>query len=641
MATKKVAFKVEVDTGKAEKSTEALTDDFKDLNKEVDKVGKTTKKTTKDIDKGFKGASDSGKELASSMGGATGAAANLASGIKGMTKAAIAFIMTPLGLLLAGIAVTIAAVKAAFTDSEEGQNKYARIMAQIGVVVGNLRDLLADYGEKVIAAFENPQESLRAFGELIKENVVNRFNGLIELVPQLAKAVQALFKGDFGEAGQIATDALVKVSLGIEDATAKTKELVDATKDFIDVTIEEAKEGAKVADMRAEADLLERSLLVERSKLEGRIAELRLKARQEDQFGAQERKDAINEAIELQDGLLSAETKVLQLRADAQTLENTFSRSNKENLDLEAKAIAAVNRQTATRLNTQRQFQRELNTINAQIAAAESASSKAKEDEMKKQADEELRLRKELADANIQLIEDEEEQEVAKANERFARKLEKITGESQIEHDLRKALLQVNGAEVQAIHDKHNAERLAKEKESHDASIHAEVDLANARINAASSIGNALGQIGNLISQQSEDNVAAAKAFAVAQIAIDTAVAIAGAIKTATSGVTTGPWEMIAGIAAGVAAVLGAIGQASAILNSVQVPGPSSTIPTVNVPSLPSSTAPTGEEVTTDGTDIGNAAQAQLAPIQAFVVETDITGNQSNINQIESQITFG
>jgi hypothetical protein len=640
MATKKVAFKVEVDTGKAEKSTEALTDDFKDLNKEVDKVGKTTKKTTKDIDKGFKGASDSGKELASSMGGATGAAANLASGIKGMTKAAIAFIMTPLGLLLAGIAVTIAAVKAAFTDSEEGQNKYARIMAQIGVVVGNLRDLLADYGEKVIAAFENPQESLKAFGELIKENVVNRFNGLIELVPQLAKAVQALFKGDFGEAGQIATDALVKVSLGIEDATAKTKELVDATKDFIDVTIEEAKEGAKVADMRAEADLLERSLLVERSKLEGRIAELRLKARQEDQFGAQERKDAINEAIELQDGLLSAETKVLQLRADAQTLENTFSRSNKENLDLEAKAIAAVNRQTATRLNTQRQFQRELNTINAQIAAAESASSKAKEDEMKKQADEELRLRKELADANIQLIEDEEEQEVAKANERFARKLEKITGESQIEHDLRKALLQVNGAEVQAIHDKHNAERLAKEKESHDASIQAEVDLANARINAASSIGNALGQIGNLISQQSEDNVAAAKAFAVAQIAIDTAVAIAGAIKTATSGSAT-PWDMIAGIAAGIAAVLGAIGQASAILNSVQVPGPSSTIPTVNVPSLPSSTAPTGEEVTTDGTDIGNAAQAQLAPIQAFVVETDITGNQSNINQIESQITFG
>lgn len=640
MATKKVAFKVEVDTGKAEKSTEALTDDFKDLNKEVDKVGKSTKKTTKEIDKGFKGASDSGKELASSMGGATGAAANLASGIKGMTKAAVAFIATPLGLLLAGIAVTIAAVKAAFTDSEEGQNKYARIMAQIGVVVGNLRDLLADFGEKVISAFENPQKSLRAFGELIKTNILNRLEGMLEFLPAVGKAIKLALSGKFKEAAKISADALGKITLGVENITDKTLAAVEATKEFIEVTQEEVAQGAKVADMRADADKLERSLLVERSKLEGKIAELRLKARQEDQFGAQERKDAINEAIKLQDGLLSAETKVLQLRADAQTLENTFSRSNKENLDKEAKAIAAVNRQTATRLNTQRQFQRELNTINAQIRAAESAAANAKKDEDKKAADEELRLRKELIDAKILLIEDEEERDIAKSEERLQRRLNKITGESQIEHELRKALLEVNGAEIQAIHDKHQAIRLANQVADSAESVQAEADLANARINAASGISQALGQIGNLISQQSEEDMAAAKAFAVAQIAIDTAVAISGAVKTATSGSFT-PWDMIAGIIAGVAAVLSAIGQASTILNNVQVPGPSSIIPdSVSLPSLPSSTAPT-EGIETNGTDIINSSEAQLATIQAFVVETDITGNQSNINQIESQITFG
>jgi len=40
-------------------------------------------------------------------------------------------------------------------------------------------------------------------------------------------------------------------------------------------------------------------------------------------------------------------------------------------------------------------------------------------------------------------------------------------------------------------------------------------------------------------------------------------------------------------------------------------------------------------------TELGNAQQADLAPIQAFVVETQLTGSQNNINQIQSQATFG
>ena len=638
MSEKKVAFKVEVNTSKAEKSTEALTDDFKDLNKEVDKVGKTTKKTTKEIDKGFKGASDSGKELASSMGGATGAAANLATGIKGMTKAAIAFIMTPLGLLLAGIAVAVSAVKAAFTGSEEGQNKYARIMAQIGVVVGNLRDLLADFGEKIIEVFENPQESLKSFGELIKQNIVNRFEGLIELVPQLAKAVQALFKGDFAEAGQIAADALVKVSLGVSDVTEKTKAAIEATKEFIDAAIEEAAEGAKVADMRAKADLLERSLLVERSKLEGKIAELRLKARQEDQFSAQERKDAINEAIELQDGLLKSETEVLKLRAEAQTLENTFSRSNKENLNKEAKAIAAVNRQTATRLNTQRQFQRELNTINAQIEAEDSATAKAKADRLKKEGEAEAAIRKQLRDVEIALIQDEELQALEKAEEKFQIRMEKIVGDSEIERELRKSLETLQGQELQAIRDKYTVERKEKQADANTKLLKEERELANAKMTLATTTGNVLGQIANLINQQSQAGVVAAKVLAVAQIAIDTAVAVSGAIAQAQS--VPYPGNLVA-IGTGVAAVLAAVAQASTILSSANVAGPSPSIPTTI--NTPSAAAPSTAPVTTSTTLFGQEQVdiANLGPIQTFVVETEMTTTQDDINQIQNQATFG
>ena len=40
------------------------------------------------------------------------------------------------------------------------------------------------------------------FVDLIKENIINRFEGLLELIPQLGKAINALFKGNFSEAGK-------------------------------------------------------------------------------------------------------------------------------------------------------------------------------------------------------------------------------------------------------------------------------------------------------------------------------------------------------------------------------------------------------------------------------------------------------
>jgi hypothetical protein len=46
------------------------------------------------------------------------------------------------------------------------------------------------------------------------------------------------------------------------------------------------------------------------------------------------------------------------------------------------------------------------------------------------------------------------------------------------------------------------------------------------------------------------------------------------------------------------------------------------------------------QQVATGTTELGGAEQAQLAPIQAYVVETELTGNQNNVNQIESQANF-
>jgi hypothetical protein len=143
-----------------------------------------------------------------------------------------------------------------------------------------------------------------------------------------------------------------------------------------------------------------------------------------------------------------------------------------------------------------------------------------------------------------------------------------------------------------------------------------------------------------LLQQQGLENTAAAKTLAVAQILIDTAIAISGAIATATRA-SASPWDMIAGIAAGIAAVVSGIASATSILNKANVGGASASSPSVASVSSMASAAPQIAPVTTNTTQLGNTEQAELMPIQAFVVETQITGSQNNINQIESQATFG
>jgi hypothetical protein len=349
-------------------------------------------KTNKSLDK-----------LGASAGKLPGPLGAMAQGIVGATKASLAFIATPLGLVLAAVALAIGAVKLAFASSEEGQNKWNKIVTVGSALIGNFTDLIADFGEKIIEAFENPQQAVRDFSTLIQENIINRFNGLIELVPALGRSIEQLFKGNIAEAGKIAADATAKVALGVENITEKTKGAIEGTKAFIAEQEKELAQAAQVADMRAKADIVERKLLVDRAKAEAEVADLRLRARKEDEFTASERKVFLQEANKIQNELLDAETEYLGLRADAQILENTFSKTNKENKNLEAQAVAALSQIETKRFTEQRQLQRELNTITNQMAAESMAQAASK----KKLTEDEIKLEAERVVAITQGFEDQ------------------------------------------------------------------------------------------------------------------------------------------------------------------------------------------------------------------------------------------
>ena len=422
-------------------------DDVINSTKKLDKANSNTSKSNNTLSAattktgvamgGVATASTTAAGGLTAVGGAVGTAAvgfqtlktKLQATIISLKSVRVAMMATGIGLVI----VLLASLKAAFTGSEEGQNKFAKIMGVIGALTGNLVDLLADLGEGIIDAFENPKQAITDFANLIKDNIVNRFEGLVELIPQLGKAIKLLFSGEFKEAGKVAANAAAKVALGVEDITDKIEGAIDKVKEFADEQIKEGKAAAQVADMRAKADKIERNLIVERSKLESEIALLRLKSREEDKFTAEERKQALLDAQVLEDSLLDKETEYLELRRDAQIQENTFSRSNKENLTKEAEAIAAVNRQVASRANTARQVQREVNTISKQIQAqnkADAAAKKAEDDKII--ADEKVRtdaigkIQEEFKQKQKDLDAETELQKIALEEERKLAELDRL-----------------------------------------------------------------------------------------------------------------------------------------------------------------------------------------------------------------------
>jgi len=306
------------------------------------------------------------KDLQGQLAAIPGPVGFVIQGFTGISTAMKTMLANPVGIFLSAIVGVLYTLKRALTDSERGQDRLNRVLTVAGALWGNILDIIADVGEAIIKAVTDPIASMKSFANGVKEFILHP-------IDSVRKAYKA--------------------------STSAVKEFVKEQK-------EEIKAADEVAQMRNKANKIERALLIERSKLEQRIAELRLKSRQEDEFGAEERRKALLDAQTLEEQLLNKEVEALELRRDAQILENTFSRTNRENADKEAQAIAAVNQVVSRRLNLQRATQRELNRVNDEIArnveqarAKEIAAEKKAEAEKKKLAKEaEERLKKEAED---------------------------------------------------------------------------------------------------------------------------------------------------------------------------------------------------------------------------------------------------
>ena len=135
---KEVTYKLNVETKGAVKEVDELNDSIKNTGKDA--------KSTQD-------------SLNTVTGGAVGRFNALKTNVLGVVKS---FKNLRVAIIASGIGALVLAVVAlgqAFTRSEAGQNKFAKLMGVIGSITNNLLDLLADLGEALINVFTKPKET--------------------------------------------------------------------------------------------------------------------------------------------------------------------------------------------------------------------------------------------------------------------------------------------------------------------------------------------------------------------------------------------------------------------------------------------------------------------------------------------------
>jgi len=271
----KYKINIEVDNQKANQELQETADELKKVETNMDDVAETGDALTGGLVTSF-------KNVQKSIGTA----------IRSLKTLKGALIATGIG----AFALAIGAVTAAFTSSEEGQDKFIKLTKQIGVVVGNVTDILASFGTAIL---------------------------------NVGKYLGAKFRGD-AEGAAAAVD-------GIKDSF---KEATDGIKNFGEETRREIETVGKLADAQAKGDRIQRQLIVERAKADRDRAELLEKAIDIENYNVEQRIAFLEEASALEDEITQKEINLAQLRLNTKIEENKLSGSTKEDLDEEAQLRA-------------------------------------------------------------------------------------------------------------------------------------------------------------------------------------------------------------------------------------------------------------------------------------------------------------
>ena len=500
-------------------------------------------------------------------GGAISGIRNMIGAISGATKGFNLMKIAIIGTGIGALVVAVGSLIAAFKSSEEGQNKFSKLMGVIGSVVGNVIDLFANLGEGIISVFENPKKAIIDFTNLIKTNITNRFESILETVGFLGEAFKKVFSGDFAGAMEDAKKAgssYVDTFTGVKNTIDKVGNSVkNLTNDFKN----DADSAAKIADQRAKADKLSRDLIVSRAEAERKIADLREKAADKENFTAKQRIDFLKEAGDINNDLANKEIEISKIRLSAKQAENSLSKSNKEALDEEAQLKADLISKETQRLKLQKALTAELTTASREgggESGVDDAAAQKKIDEAKALNDKLLEEQDKFYDELADKAEDRLQQEAEGEDYKNAEKLRTAEDErisamelldqsreaeliSQAEFNERKLALEAEyNATVDEVAEERKAQEDEKLLETREAQLETDAYWAEQSVELAEQEAeqkrrvqeqylNFLGGIGGILSDIAGEN----EALATASLVLEKGAAIAGVVISAQQSIAT------------------------------------------------------------------------------------------------------
>jgi hypothetical protein len=339
-----------------------LTNTVKKLNSEQKELGKDLKDNN--------GSLAVNSELISGLDKASGGLYSkfntLISGVANLSKGFFtlrgAIMSTGIGALI----ILIGSLASAFTSSESGQNKFAKIMAVIKSVVGNVMDVISDLGEIIIGVFSGDSKAIKSateFGKKIFDVIGLPIKNAIDIVKTLASVLGSLFSGDIKGAIANLEKGVANVKGNFTEASDAIKSATNSLKEFGKEALKEAKIAQDIADSRAKADKTDRDLLVKRAEADRKIAELREKAVESEKYSTSERIKMLEEAQQIENAITQQEIYSAKLRAKAKTDENALSKSTKEDLLEEENLKAKVIQLETARLQGNRRLTSQLNSL--------------------------------------------------------------------------------------------------------------------------------------------------------------------------------------------------------------------------------------------------------------------------------------
>ena len=624
--------------------TEGVKGGLDDAGKDVDKFKTNTVKATDSISKGFKGV--------------------------GLAMKAMG-----VGLILEAFNL----VKELFTSNQIIADKFGASFKTLSKMFNDLFSFIldnsADVKEFFTAIFENPLESIKQFGVLIKDNIIERFNSVLDVAGHLGTTLQKLFTGDFAGAVDSVKDAgkeMLDVLSGVDDSANKLGNLVDKTLDYVSATYQAAEALQQQENSAKRAVAIQAGLVEEYD----RQAEVLRQIRDDDSISIEERIKANNE---LKTVLESQRTSMLaQANLQVKAAENQFSLNKSlenEIALIDAKNnVKAVEAQVTGFVSEQKINENSLNREAIELAKSRidaetelSINQKKFEDEREKDTLKRLEKQKqsleEQRDIDLQQLQSNIElyklgtQARVDAENEFALKKQELdnqiilSDEEIFDYKFNKnlensQLLLDNEAvafedKLKVLQERENLitqatniseeERTKLLKENADA----RVEIADAESNAKMQILQGYSQVLMQASNLAGKETAAGKALAVAGTTIDTYVAAFRAYKEGFKIDPTGTFSIISAAAAAVTGI-------AAVKNllSVQVPnaggGGGGSVPSMNLPTTRPSSGFTmlGNEDPLRTTNEGGM-------VRVFVTESDITTSQNRVSSIQAKATIG